>query len=204
MPPVIMQAFKPDSNTICPLSSAYIVMSRTHSADNSNGKSARYRHGIARVAPLSSRFRHNLPSSSRCRRGTYSFVSKVKKAMSMARLRLVAVPNDNSKSKSSRFKLSRLSLRLRSYANCPVIARDLPSRLSYQVSRHFTGHTIVYVLTPPTCHSYSLHPSRLFSHAIAHVRPRLPLSLRLPINTIAPLVSPGFQALCFLLEDPPH
>ena len=61
----------------------------------------------------------------------------------MARLRLTAVPNDNSKGKSSRFKLSRLPLRSRI---SHVIARDLPSRLSSQVPRRITGHTIAYLL----------------------------------------------------------
>ena len=121
--PVIMKALKSDSNTIRPLSPAYVALSRTHAADNSNGKSARYRHGIARVAPFLSRFCHNLSSSSRRRRGTYSLVSKAQKAMSMARRRLVAVPNDNSKGKSSRFKLSCLPLRSRTISH--VIVRGV-------------------------------------------------------------------------------
>ena len=145
IPSVVMKACKPDSSTICPLSPAHVIMSRTHSADNSNGKSARYRHGIARVIPPSSRFRHNLSSSSRRRHGTYSIVSKAKKAMSMARLRLVAVPNDNSKGKSSRFKPSHQSLR--PHAISRVIARGLPFHKPSQVTHRSVGHTSACVQT---------------------------------------------------------
>ena len=197
---VNVKALKPNVVTVCPVSPVNGRMSRTHSTDNSNGKSARYRHGRARVISPSSRFRHNLPSSSRRRRGTYSFKSSRKKAVSLVRPRLVAVPNDNSKGKSSRFKLSRLSLQSRTISR--VIARDLPSRLSSQVSRHFPGHIIECVLTPPTSHSHSLRPSCLFGHAIARVHHRLSLPLRLSTNTMTPSVSTGFQALCFLPEDP--
>ena len=199
--PVIMKAFKSDSNAICPLSLAHVVLSRTHAADNSNGKSARYRHGIARLTPLSSRFRHNPPSSSRRSRGTYSIVSKVKKTLSLARLRLVAVSNDNSKGKSSRFKQFRLSLPSRNTRR--VIARDLPPRLPPQVSRHFASHIIECVLAPPTPHFCSLRMSQLSGHAIARVRPRLFLPLRLS-HTMTSSVSTDFQASCFLPEDPPH
>ena len=200
--PVVMKAFEPDSHTIGQLSPACVSMSRTHSADNSNGKSVRYRHGIDRVVPLSSCFRHNPSSSSRRRRGTYSIVSKVKKATYMARLRLAAVPNDNSKGKSSRFKRSRLSFLSRTTSR--VIARDLPFRLSSQVLCHFNGRTIECVTTPPPSYSYSLRLSCLVGHAIAHVRSRLSSPSCLSINTLTPSVSTGFQVPCFLPEDPPH
>ena len=51
--PVIVKAFKPDSNTTCPLFPAHVVLSRTHAADNSNGKSP----DTDMAQPVSSRFR---------------------------------------------------------------------------------------------------------------------------------------------------
>ena len=45
--PIIMKSFKLQSDEIYQLSPAHGIMSHTHSADNSNSKSALYRHGIA-------------------------------------------------------------------------------------------------------------------------------------------------------------
>ena len=79
-------------------------MSRTHSTDNYNDKSARYRQGIASVAYSASRHRRNLLPSARRRRGSYFIMYPHKNAVSQesrVQLRFVAVPNDNSKGKSS-------------------------------------------------------------------------------------------------------
>ena len=98
--------------------------------------------------------------------------------------------------------------------NCLVCCSDpilsvASSHVTYplvfsQVSYRSNRHTIKCVQTPPTSRSHSLCPSRLHSHAIARDRPRLSFPLRLPINTMTPPISTGFQALCFLPEDPPH
>ena len=163
-------------------------------------------HDIVTASPVSFLpcpfFYRNMSPSARRRRGNYPFKSLRKKAISLVRLRLVAVPNDNSKGKSSRFKSSRLSLR--SHTVRRVIAREQPSHLSSQVSCRSTCHTIECVLTPPTSRSYWLHPSCLYSHAIARDLPRLLLPLRLSINTMTPPVSTSNQIPCFLPEDPPH
>ena len=111
------------------------------------------------------------------------------------------MPNDNSKGKSSRFKLYRLSLRSRIISH--ITACDLPSRLLSQVFRRFTGHTTEYALAPPTSYSHSLFTSRPLGHATARVRSHLFSPRCLSINTMTPSVSTGFQARCFLPEDPP-
>lgn len=60
--------------------------------------------------------------------------------MYLVRFRLIAVPNDNSKGKSSRYNTPQVPLE--SCIIRRVIARDLPHRiLSYDL-RHFTDRTI--------------------------------------------------------------
>ena len=63
---VNIKSLKSNVDIICPLSPVRGRMSRTHSTDNSNGKSARYCHGINRFTPPIPLSRRNpLPSARR-------------------------------------------------------------------------------------------------------------------------------------------
>ena len=167
------------------------------------------RHGITRVIPPVPRSRRKWFPSARRRRNTYPFLFSRKRAVSMFRLRLTDVSNDNSKGKSSRFKIksSRLSLRSRITRHVSYVTYSLAFRLKSLVTPSVAPSSASMSTnqkTSPTSYSHSLRPSYLNSPAIVRALPRLSSPFRFPITTMTPSVSTGFQVPCFLPEDPPY